>query len=101
MLYYLLKKKMQRIITRLFLNKKNGTTLMRTLSGLDQKHLNDKKYIYNNTLTFNEKITMAWGPAMASSIIPFGLKKHHLNQTPYHLYVHSIMSNHQHVSQKN
>lgn len=75
--------------------------LHRTVSGLGVEHLKRKNYLYNNyTYTATERIAISWGPAMASSIVPHKLKKHHLNRTPYHLCVHLKENNHPPSSQK-
>ncbi len=81
----------------------NDYTIHRTISGIDTSHLQSKGYLYQNFIKFTpiEKITLTWGPAMASSVDPRNLKKHHLSQTPYRLYVHSKENNHQPASQKN
>ena len=62
--------------------------LHRTVSGLGVEHFKRKNYLYTNyTYTAAERIAIAWGPAMASSVVPHKLKKPHLSQTPYHLCV--------------
>ena len=95
-------KKMYRLFRQILSSNTHG--IQRTISGIDKQHLQSGCYLYKNFIkskaTTLEKIALAWGPAMASSVDPYLLKKHHLDQTPYHLFVHSKENSHQPVSQK-
>ena len=78
---------MYRLFRQILYSNTHG--IQRTISGIDKQHLQSGCYLYKNFIktkaTPLEKIALAWGPAMASSVDPYLLKKHHLDQTPYHL----------------